>query len=170
MKRLAQAIDAFQDHLGQSLAWLTAAMVAATVVVVVLRYGFGVGAIALQESVLYMNALVFLAGAAWTFKENRHVRVDIFYSKLSQDAQIKIDLFGHLLLLLPMCVVVFVWSFDWALASWRIGERSPEVGGIPAVFLLKTVILVMPVLLALQILSECIKLIAALKREDHGRD
>ena len=166
MRRVAQLIDLLQDRVGQSLSWLTAAMVAATVVVVVLRYGFGIGAIALQESVIYMNSLVFLAGAAWTLKENRHVRVDILYSKLSRRAQIKIDLFGHLLLLLPMCILVFVWSFDWVVASWRIRESSPEVGGIPAVFLLKTIILVMPTLLALQILSECIKLFGALKGED----
>lgn len=166
MKRIAQAIDLVQDRLGQSLSWLTAAMVAATVVVVVLRYGFGIGAIALQESVIYMNSLVFLAGAAWTFKENRHVRVDILYSKMSRRTQIKIDLVGHLVLLLPMCILVFVWSFDWVVASWRIREGSPEVGGIPAVFLLKTIILVMPTLLALQILSECIKLFAALRGGD----
>lgn len=141
-------------------------MVAATVAIVLLRYGFGIGAIALQESVIYMNSLVFLAGAAWTFKENRHVRVDILYSKLSRRSQIKIDLAGHLCLLLPMCLVVFVWSFDWVLASWRIREGSPEVGGIPAVFLLKTVILVMPSLLVLQIFSECIKLFGALRGED----
>ena len=101
MKRLAHAIDRFQDYLGQGLSWLTAAMVAATVAIVLLRYGFGIGAIALQESVIYMNSLVFLAGAAWTFKENRHVRVDILYSKLTRRSQIKIDLVGHLCLLLP---------------------------------------------------------------------
>ena len=65
-----------------------------------------------------------------------------------------------------MCIVVFVSSFDWVLASWRIREGSPEVGGIPAVFLLKTVILLMPSLLALQIISECIKLLRALASED----
>lgn len=166
MRRLAQWIDLFQDGLGHSLSWLTAAMVAATVVVVALRYGAGIGAIALQESVIYMNSLVFLAGAAWTFKENRHVRVDILYSRLSRRAQVKIDLAGHLLFLLPMCIVVSVWSFDWVVASWRIREGSPEVGGIPAVFLLKTIILVMPTLLSLQIFSECVKLFGALKSND----
>ncbi len=168
--RLSEAIDRFQDRVGHGLAWLTAAMVAATVIVVVLRYGFGTGAIALQESVIYMNSLVFLAGAAWTFKENRHVRVDIFFSQMPRRMQIGIDFCGHLLLLLPMCVVVFVRSFDWVVASWRIGEASPEVGGIPAVYLLKTTILLMPSLLILQILAECIKLGLALRGGRDGRD
>ena len=163
MKAIAEAIDRFQDVVGQGLSWLTAAMVAATVVVVGLRYGFGIGAIALQESVIYMNALVFLGGAAWTLKENRHVRVDIVYSKLSPRRQRYVNLFGHLALLAPMCVVILVWSFDWALASWRIRESSPEVGGIPAVYLLKTLVLVMPVLLLAQITSECIKIVLALR-------
>ncbi|MCY4324192.1 MAG: TRAP transporter small permease subunit [Gammaproteobacteria bacterium] len=166
MRRIAEAIDYFQDALGRSLSWLTAAMVAATVVVVTLRYGFGIGAIALQESVIYMNALVFLAGAAWTLKENRHVRVDIVYSKLSPRRQQLVNLIGHLALLAPMCVAVLVWSFDWVLASWRIREGSPEVGGIPAVFLLKTMILLMPILLLAQIVSECIKIGLALRSDD----
>ncbi len=166
MRRIAEAIDRFQDLLGQSLSWLTAAMVAATVVVVALRYGFGIGAIALQESVIYMNALVFLAGAAWTLKENRHVRVDIVYSKLSPRRQQLVNLIGHLALLAPMCVVVLVWSFDWVHASWRIREGSPEVGGIPAVFLLKTMILLMPALLLVQIVSECIKILLAIRSDD----
>ena len=169
MKRIAEAIDLFQDRLGQSLSWLTAAMVAATVIVVVLRYGFGIGAIALQESVIYMNSLVFLAGIAWTFKEDRHVRVDIFYSRMSTRSKNLIDLAGHLALLLPMCVVIFVWSFDWMLASWRIRESSPEVGGIPAIYLLKTLILVMPSLLVLQIISESIKLVMALRNSDEPK-
>lgn len=166
MRRIAEAIDRFQDRLGQGLSWLTAVMVAATVVVVALRYGFGIGAIALQESVIYMNALVFLAGAAWTLKENRHVRVDIVYSQLSARRQCHVNLAGHLLLLMPMCLVICVWSLDWVLASWRIRESSPEVGGIPAIYLLKTVILVMPVLLLVQIVSECIKLGLALRSDD----
>lgn len=163
MKHIADLIDGFQDRLGRSLAWLTAAMVAVTLIVVVLRYGFGIGAIALQESVIYMNSLVFLAGIAWTLKENGHVRVDIFYSRFSMRTRNLVDLFGHLLLLLPVCIVIFIWCYDWVLASWRIREGSPEVGGIPAVFLLKTLLLVLPSLLIVQIVSESIKLVLALR-------
>lgn len=166
MKRIAQLIDSFQDRIGRSLAWLTAAMVAVTVTVVVLRYGFGIGAIALQESVIYMNSLVFLAGIPWTLKENGHVRVDIFYSRFSMRTRNLVDLVGHLLLLLPVCIVIFIWCYDWVLASWRIGEGSPEVGGIPAVFLLKTLLLVLPSLLIVQIVSESIKIVLALRGGD----
>lgn len=166
VKRVAEIIDRFQDHLGRSLAWLTATMVAATVIVVLLRYGFGIGAIALQESVIYMNSLVFLAGIAWTLKEDGHVRVDIFYSRFPPRTRNLVDLVGHLALLLPVCAVIFVWCFDWVLASWRIREGSPEVGGIPAVFLLKTLILVLPSLLALQLVSESIKLVLSLRDGD----
>ena len=141
-------------------------MVGATVLVVVLRYGFGIGAIALQESVIYMNSLVFLAGIAWTLKENGHVRVDIFYSRFSMRTRSLVDLLGHLVLLLPVCVVMFIWCFDWVAASWRIFEKSPEVGGIPAVFLLKTLILVLPSLLIAQVVSESIKRVLALRGSD----
>ena len=80
---LAYLIDALNSWFGKACAWLTVFLVIGTAVVVVLRYGFGIGATALQEAVLYAHALVFMGAAAWVLQRNGHVRVDIFYQKFS---------------------------------------------------------------------------------------
>ena len=124
--------------LGIMSAWLTGLMVLTTVLIVILRYAFGTGAIALQEAVVY------------TLQVDEHVRVDLFYSRFSTRTRTLIDVVGHILLLLPVSATLFVLSLDYVEASWRIRESSPEVGGLPAVFLLKTLIPLSAALLFLQ--------------------
>ena len=156
-RALADRIDAFTDGLGRAIAWLTFAMMAMTVVVVVLRYGFDIGAIVLQESVVYMHGLAFMLGIAYTLKTDDHVRVDIIYSRLGARARRRINLFGHVVFLIPVCLVVLVSSLEYVVASWRVLERSPEVGGIPAVYLLKSLIPLMALALLLQGIAEIIR-------------
>lgn len=136
--------------LGEGSAWLTGLMVLTTVLIVVLRYAFGTGALALQESVVYAHATVVAFGLAYTLQVDAHVRVDLFYARFSDRLQARIDLFGHLLLLLPVAGALFYLSLDYVAASWRIREVSSEVGGLPAVYLLKTLIPVSAALLLLQ--------------------
>jgi len=108
------------------------------------------GSIALQESITYLHATLFMLGAAWTLKEDGHVRVDIFYSKQSRRTRAWIDLAGTLLLLLPVSAFILFSSLDYVAASWSVRESSQEAGGLDAVYLLKTTIPVMAVLLILQ--------------------
>ncbi|MDH3233832.1 MAG: TRAP transporter small permease subunit, partial [Alphaproteobacteria bacterium] len=115
-----------------------------------MRYVFGVSWLALQESIVYMHAAVFLAAAGYTLLHDGHVRVDIFYRPASARRQAFVDLCGAILFLLPMSVSIFVISFPYVAKSWRVLETSQEGSGIPAVFLLKTIILVYTVLVALQ--------------------
>lgn len=156
-RSLAARIDRLNEAIGRAIAWLTFAMAGVTVVVVLLRYGFGVGAIVLQESVMYMHGLAFMLGIAYTLKSDDHVRVDLIYSRLGVAARRRINLFGHIVFLVPVCVFALVSSLDYVAASWRVLERSPEVGGIPAVFLLKTLIPVMALTLLLQGIAEIIR-------------
>ncbi|SVC15426.1 uncharacterized protein METZ01_LOCUS268280, partial [marine metagenome] len=72
---------------GQAAAWLTLVMVLATFIIVILRYAFDIGAIWLQESVIWMHGMVFMLGAAYTLQREEHVRVDVFYCKMSQKHQ-----------------------------------------------------------------------------------
>ncbi|GLS28251.1 hypothetical protein GCM10007877_39700 [Marinibactrum halimedae] len=132
-------------------------MMLITAIVVVLRYGFDLGSIALQESVTYLHASVFLLGMAYTLKHNEHVRVDIFYQHFSQQQRAWIDATGTLVLLLPLCALIFFLSFPFAARSWAIGEISSEPGGIPAIFLLKSLLPVSAALLALQAISETLR-------------
>lgn len=125
-------------------------MVITTFVVVVLRYAFNIGWIALQESVLYMHAIVFMLGAAYTFKHNGHVRVDILYQRCSDKTRAWIDCLGTLLLLMPVSGFIIWSSWEYVSDSWAIQESSRNSGGLPGVFLLKTTILFMAGLLILQ--------------------
>ena len=143
-------IDRTIDAIGRGAAWLNIGMVAATGVVVVLRYAFDVGAIFLQESVVYLHGAAFLLGLSYALQHDDHVRVDVLYARLGDRAKTLIDVLGHVLFLLPLCVTVAVVSTPYAVRSWAVLEGSPEVGGVPAVFLLKTLIPVAAVLLFVQ--------------------
>nr|WP_224784820.1 TRAP transporter small permease subunit [Marinihelvus fidelis] len=139
--------------LGRAAAWLTLAMVVVTFGIVVLRYGLDRGWIWLQESVTWMHATVFMVAAAWTLQDDGHVRVDIFYRQASPRRQAWVDLLGTLILLAPFCIFVLLVGWDYVAASWRMREASGEAGGLAAVYLLKTLVLVMPLLLLAQALA-----------------
>lgn len=156
-KRLIQAIDTFTDVTGRALAWLLAAMALITFLVVVLRYGFEIGSIAGQESVTYLHASVFMLGAAYALKSDAHVRVDIFYSRFRPLTRAWINALGCILFLLPLCAVIFFSSFDLVEQTWSVREVSGDSGGIPAVFLLKSLIPLMALNLALQAIAELLR-------------
>ena len=121
-----------------------------TFAIVLFRYGFNLGAIAVQESVLYLHAIAFMLGIPYALQTDEHVRVDVLYSRLSATARARVNLAGHCLLLLPVAGTIFWLSLPYVSASWRILEGSPEVGGIPGVFVLKTLIPLSSALLLLQ--------------------
>ena len=158
-------IDAIIEISGRTVAWLSLGMVVITCTVVVLRYGFDTGAIALQESVTYMHALVFMIGLSYALKHDRHVRVDLLFNRLSRRSRQRINLIGHLGLLLPICLVITMESFDYVMRSWAISEGSPEAGGIPGVYLLKTLIPLSALLLSMQAISEVFRTYRQLRHD-----
>ncbi len=162
MQRIAQILELITVRSGQLIAWLTLLMVFTTFLIVVLRYGFESGWIAMQESVVYMHALVFLIGIPYTLKYDGHVRVDIFYSKMSARSKAWVNLLGTLLLLLPVSVFIAWVSWDYVTASWHMHEESGEAGGLPGIYLLKATILLMTVLLLIQGLSQLLQNISFL--------
>ena len=143
-------IDRVVDAIGRGVAWLNLGMVGVTCVVVVLRYAFDTGAIFLQESVVYMHGAAFLCGLAYALQHDAHVRVDLLYSRMPEMRKATVNLVGHVLLLMPLCATIVIVSWPYAAESWAVLEGSPEVAGIPAVFLLKTLIPVSAALLLLQ--------------------
>ncbi|MFD2435528.1 TRAP transporter small permease subunit [Modicisalibacter luteus] len=143
--------------MGKALAWLILAMMLIQFLIVVLRYMFNFNSIPMQESVMYMHALVFLLAASYTLKHDGHVRVDIFYRGFSARRKAWVDLFGTLFLLMPVMLFVLVSSLGYVSKSWAILEGSPDTGGIPAIFLLKTLIPVFAVLMIVQGIAELIR-------------
>ena len=158
-------LDRISTTIGKASAWLTLFMVIVTFVVVVLRYVFDVGLIWLQESVIWMHAVVFMIGAAYTLQQEQHVRVDIFYRATTPQRRAWIDLIGVLVFLLPLCALLALKSFDFVAVSWRLHEASRESSGMPypMVPLLKSILIVMPVMLGLQGVSMLLRCIHTLK-------
>ena len=154
---LLAAIDRLTELLGIGIRWLSLFMVVLTFAIVVLRYGFNLGWIAMQESVLYLHGLVFMLGAAYTLKADGHVRVDIFYQRFSQKQKALVNIIGTIVLLLPVVIFVFIISFDYVMLSWRIAEKSSEAGGLPFVYISKTYLWLFAITLGLQGFAELIR-------------
>lgn len=161
MLAFADRLDAVNEIVGRVVRWFVLAMVLVQFGIVLGRYVFGVNSIAVQESVLYMHAALFMLGAGYTLLIDGHVRVDVFYARLSTAAKRRIDIFGHLFLLMPSMAVLAYWSWPSVRNSWRILEGPISVGGIEAVFLLKSLIPAFCVLVMLQSLAILGRLLAA---------
>ena len=162
VNKLANSLDQLAERTGHAAAWLALALVLVTFSVVVLRYLFEIGSIALQESILYLHASLFLLGAAYTLEIDGHVRVDIIYRHLSRRARAVVDLLGALLLLLPVCSFLLWISWDYVATAWSLHEGSRETGGLPYVYLLKTLIPVASALLILQGISQALSSLSIL--------
>ena len=157
LKTSLSAVEKFTEVTGRFISWATVTMVILVVLVVITRYFLGLGSIALQESVTYLHCLVFMMGFAFTLKHDGHVRVDIFYRGFSPRFKAIVNLIGGLLFLIPFCLLIFFTSWDYVLASWAISETSAENNGLPFIYLLKTLMLLMPVTLLLQGIAEIIR-------------
>jgi TRAP-type mannitol/chloroaromatic compound transport system permease small subunit len=144
---------------------MTLFMVVITAIIVVMRYVFDAGSIWLQELVVWMHAAVFMVGAAYTLLHEEHVRVDIFYRKMSPRGRALVDLLGVTIFLLPLCGFLAFKSYDFAAASWSIHEISREPGGLPypAIPAMKSIVILMPVAVALQGISLMLRSLAALR-------
>jgi len=164
---IVRSIDTFTEFSGRILAWLCLAMAVLTALIVFLRYGFNFGSIAAQEAVTYMHGCLFMLGTAYTLKVGGHVRVDIFYQKFSPRGKAWVNSLGGIIFLLPFCAFIFGVSWNYVTQSWAIMESSPEPGGIPAVFLLKSLIPLMAVNLFCQGLAEVLRNALVLV-EDHS--
>ncbi|MDH5391889.1 MAG: TRAP transporter small permease subunit [Gammaproteobacteria bacterium] len=164
LQRCINTIEAVVKCAGLAVSWLSLLMVITTFLVVVLRYLFDYGLIAMQESIIYMHALIFLVGAAYTLQCDAHVRVDIIYQRLSAKARAGVNLFGNVFFLGPAMLFIFIISWQYVGESWAVLETSREAGGLPGVFLLKTAILLMAALMLLQGIASSLRAIQILKQ------
>ena len=127
-------------------------MVIMMLIVVVSRYVFGIGQTGLQELIMYMHGLVFLASAGYLVTKDEHVRVDIFYRDASKEYKHKLNAILGILFLLPIILVILFYSFEFIEMSWKINEISTEAGGLKYVYIQKTLILLLPVSLLLALI------------------
>lgn len=161
LRRLAAIAEAPLRAIAAMLALLVLLLVAMQCAVVALRYGFGYSQPWLRESVLAANAVIFLFGAAWTLLRDEHVRVDVLSRRFSERSRQAIECLGMLLAVLPFAVFILVVSEHYVATSFRIGERSPEPGGLRWLWLQKALIPSMALLLALAALARAARAAAA---------
>ncbi|MFZ0123288.1 MAG: TRAP transporter small permease subunit [Xanthobacteraceae bacterium] len=147
---IADCIDRIIAVIGRIAAWGVLVVVLVEFTVVLLRYGFGIGSIWLQETVVYAHAALFMLAAAWTLAAGGHVRVDIFYARTSARHRAWVDLLGTAFFLLPFMAALLILSLPYVARSWAILERSRETSGLPFVFVLKTLIPMFAALMLLQ--------------------
>jgi len=145
------------DKIGYLVGWITTVMVLIVFYDTVMRYAFHKGNVALQELEWHLFAVVFLLGAAYTLKEDGHVRVDIIFVNLSEKAKAWIDFLGIFIFLIPFSVIVIMSTKGFVMNSWAVREVSPDPGGLPARYLLKTMIPLGFSLLIVQGLSQAAK-------------
>jgi TRAP-type mannitol/chloroaromatic compound transport system permease small subunit len=164
--KIVAIIDGLNEWVGRLVAWCMPLMVVLTLTIVVLRYATTTNTILWQEAVLYLHGFAFMLAIPYALKHNAHVRVDLVYGRLTARGRAWVDLLGHGLLLIPTAILIILYSRVYVTNAWRILEGSPEVGGIPGIYLLKSLILVMAGLLLLQGLAEILRKIAVLRGGD----
>ena len=162
MQQFIRVIDAINEKLGVGVSWLTTVLVIVVCYDVFTRYVLKSSSVAVQELEWHLFAIIFLMAAAYTLKDDQHVRVDVLYTRFSPRIQAWINLLGSLIFLLPFCMLVIWTSWNFVRSSFMMGEGSPNPGGLPARYLLKAVIPISFIFLALQGLSLTFKSILTL--------
>jgi len=156
LQRSASLLGQIGLFCGQIVSWLTVIMVIVLTANVLSSWLFKTSSILASESITWMHSANFLLAAAYTLNRGEHVRVDIFYSKMSPKGKAVVDLLGTLLLLLPVSIFIIWSSWSYVYLSWRIGEVSAEAGGMPFTFVLKSFLIIMPLLLIAEAFNQLI--------------
>ena len=155
--------DKLNSKIGEAVSWLTGILVLLVCIDVFIRYFLQASFTALQELEWHLFSVIFLLGAAYTLQKDEHVRVDIFYAKLSERNKAVINLIGSVLFFIPFCLLVIFASKEFVLVSFQIGETSPDSGGLPARYILKSLLPISFVFLLMQGISLFLKSLLTLR-------
>lgn len=166
--RIADIIDRLNARLGRLIGWAALLLIAIQFLIIIMTNIFRVGSVMAQESLLYVNSLIFLGAVGYTLLRDGQVRVDIIYRPASKRFQAWVNLLGTLFFLLPVTILLWVYAQPYVLASWAVLEGSVETTGLQAVFILKSFILLFCILLGLQGVSLAIRSADVLRRDNPG--
>jgi len=164
LRKIADACDAFNEKAGRFLSILVLVLILVQFAIVVMSAVFHMGSIKLQESLMYINACMFLGGAGYTFLKDGHVRVDIFYREMPETKKARVNLVGTLALLFPYLAFIWVIGVPYVWASWSHLEGSFETSGLQIVYILKSFILLFAFVLTLQGFSVLIRSLDEIKK------
>lgn len=163
LTKTASRIDRLSESFGRFFAWFALILVVLMAINVLERYLFHTGTNWQQELVMFFHAMLFLGASSYTWLHDKHVRIDVVYHRLSPKGKAVVDLTGTLLFMVPVCVCIFFFSYDFVVKSWMLLEKSSEYNGMPGIFLLKTFIWFFAGSLLLQSVSTCCRAILTLK-------
>ncbi|MBQ0733437.1 TRAP transporter small permease subunit [Aquimarina celericrescens] len=166
MQKIIDFLDWIGEKLGGLVSWIAVLLAIIIGVDVIIRYIFKFTYVWMIEIEIYLFGMMFLLASGYTFKYGKHVRVDIFYNKLSKKGKAWVDLIGGAFLLIPWCYVVIVSSWYYSLSSFIIREASPQAGGLPALYVLKFSITIGFAFLLLQGISHMLKSIQIIFNKD----
>jgi len=165
--KISSLFDKINEFVGKNISWFIILMVVVQLAIVMSRYIYGIGFLKLQELLIYLHGSLFTLAAGYTLLKDEHVRVDLIYREASQKYKSLINIFGTLIFLIPFCLLTFSTSLPYVRRSWKILEGSPETSGLNAVFILKTVLIIFPILLLLQSFSIIIRSSVSLIRKEN---
>lgn len=158
MQKIIKPIDTITEFIGKIAAVVLLLLALLIVYDAVVRYLFSSGSLMLQELEWHLFDIVMLFSVAYTLKYNQHVHVDIFYQKMSQKRQKLISQVGIVLIVLPFSLLMVYVGLDFVQISFAQMDGSPNAGGLPLRFLVKSLILLGFLFLSLQAISELFKL------------
>jgi TRAP-type mannitol/chloroaromatic compound transport system permease small subunit len=167
MQKLVSFLDGINEGVGKLFSWSTTFMVWIIFALVVMRYGFGMFSQKASELSTYFFAISFLMASGYTFKNEKHVRVDLFYAKWSDKRKAWVNLIGSTLFLMPWCVVSIIVCFKYAKTSFLRGEVSAEPSGLPVIWILKFILVFGFILLFIQGLSAIAKSLNVIRGVDN---
>jgi len=159
-------IEKINEQVGRAASWLTSLLVILVCFDVARRWLFNASDAWIMELEWHLFALVFLLGAGYTLKHDKHVRVDLFYTNFSAKDKALVNLLGTIFFLIPWCVLIVIMSWQYAGESLAVGEGSPDPGGLPARYLIKYAIPLGVFLLLLQGLAELSKALLVLRQRE----
>ncbi len=157
MDRFITVVDKINDWVGKSVSWLSLLLVLLVCFDVARRFLLNRTDAWIMEVQWHMFGMIFLLGAAYTFKESKHVRVDLFYTDFDPKSKSLVNIVGGLILLIPLCVLLIYVTVGYAYDSYLLGETSPDPGGLPYRFIIKSMIPIAMVLLLLQAIAEVLR-------------
>jgi TRAP-type mannitol/chloroaromatic compound transport system permease small subunit len=166
LRSICNKIDNLNEAIGKGIAWLTTLLVVLICYDVVARYLFNATFAAIIELEWYLFSFIFLFGAAYALKHDKHVRVDVFYGNFTEKQQAWVNLIGTLFFLIPFCLIVIYTSFRFTVNSYAMQEGSPDPGGLPATYIVKAAIPIGFTLLLLQAISLLLKSILTLTHKN----
>lgn len=152
-----EKIEKINAFVGKSVSWLSLVLVLVIIIDVCLRYVFAYTSSASFELEWHLFALIFLLSAGWAFGEDKHVRVDVFYQGFTDKQKAWVNLLGCVFLLLPLCVIGIGEGFQFAHNAWKLGETSPDSGGLSARFVIKGAIPLGFFFLGLQAIAQVLR-------------